>query len=88
MKKQTNLTNATFRKATKQLTLGLKFVGPAYPHEIDLYSDYTGNVITFRSIGPDDKMFDEDGWDGVQQVYAPVQHCPRVEYLIVSDFYD
>lgn len=87
MTNQINLSQATFDKQNKELRLDAKLVG-GYPREILVMSDYTQNVITFRVIGPEDRRFDMDQWDGELQIYAPVEHCPRVEYMIVSWHYD
>lgn len=40
-----------------------------FPREILVHSHHTGRELLFRPIGPGHRLFDEDYWDGEQQIY-------------------
>lgn len=41
----------------------------AFPDKVLVTSHHTGREIMFLPINPDHPLFDEDGWDGEQQIY-------------------
>jgi hypothetical protein len=53
------------------------------PSRLYVESPSTGRKILFKTIGPDHPKFDEDGWDGMQNIYEPVEHLPKVDLLYV-----
>lgn len=57
-----------------------------YPRKVMVRSHHTGQVKQFVPVQPGDKNFCEDGWDGVQQLYAPVDRAGQVEYLCIHEF--
>ena len=73
----------TYDKRGKKLILASEFFAGGFPREIELRSHYTGKVITFIPVQQGDELYDEDGWDGEQCIYRPIQFVPNVDYLIV-----
>lgn len=53
------------------------------PREFFVKSNHTGKVVRFTVIGPEDRLFDPDGWDGEQQIYRPVGQVPKVDHLVI-----
>lgn len=80
------LRDFTYLKSMKSLcaeasTLGLT-VG-RMPTRFQIKSETTGRVITLLPITPDHPKFDEDGWDGEQQVYAPTEYLEKLETVTI-----
>lgn len=40
-----------------------------FPTSVFLTSQWTKQTIEFVPVGEDDPLFDQDGWDGEQQIY-------------------
>jgi hypothetical protein len=38
-------------------------------------------------VTPADVLFDEDGWDGEQQVYRPLGNVPGVDHMVIYNQY-
>lgn len=64
------------------LSLASDHVG--MPQQLIIRSHRTGKEVRFVVVGPEDKLFDQDQWDGEQQVYRPVGHVPTVSYLVIQ----
>jgi hypothetical protein len=41
----------------------------------------------FVTVGPQDRLFDQDGWDGEQQIYRPIGNVPNVDYMVIYHTY-
>lgn len=74
-----------YRKERKYLALASEYFG--MPSEFYVKSHHTGKVVRFTCVQPGDKLFDEDGWDGEQQIYRPVGVVPNVEYMVIYNQY-
>lgn len=70
-----------YDKTRKQLKIASEYFG--MPAEFDVTSHHTGQTVKFIPIGPDHRLFDQDGWDGEQQIYEPVTPVPNVDVCIV-----
>jgi hypothetical protein len=57
-----------------------------FPVSINVRSHHTGRSVLFTRINEFDPLFDEDGWDGEQQVYRPVTNEARVKVLVIHRF--
>jgi len=57
------------------------------PSSFFVKSHKTGKEVHFVPVTPDDPLFDYDGWDGEQQIYRPVGHCPNVDYMVIYNQY-
>jgi hypothetical protein len=57
------------------------------PQEFFVRSHHTGKEVRFVAVGPEDVLFDEDGYDGEQCIYRPVGHVPNVDYLVIYNQY-
>lgn len=78
-----NTRNATFVKDKRQLRVSSKFFNGKFPRVINVESYHTGKVVAFLVIGQDDPLFDQDQWDGEQQIYRPLVKLDNVETLII-----
>ena len=43
-----------------------------FPHTVYVKSHYTNNQVTFKPIKETHNDFDQDQWDGEQQIYEPI----------------
>ena len=76
-----SLKDCEYDKRNRVLTLPSDFIGK--PRQFYVVSHKTGKEFRFVAIGEEDVLFDEDGWDGEQQIYRPVGHCPTVDYMVI-----
>ena len=53
------------------------------PQEFTVLSHHTGRSVVFRTVTSEDPLFDEDGWDGEQQIYRPTQVLPGVDHMVI-----
>ena len=42
------------------------------PAKFFVKSHHTGRIVLFQPVDENDAMFDQDQWDGEQQIYKPV----------------
>ena len=70
-----------FDKTRKVLKLASEYFG--MPTEFFVDSHHTGKQVRFVAVGPDDVLFDEDGYDGEQVIYRPVGNVPNVSYMVI-----
>lgn len=74
-----------YDKNRKVLKLASEFFG--MPDEFFVRSHHTGKTVRFTVVGPEDKLFDQDQWDGEQQVYRPVGTVPGVDHMVIYHAY-
>lgn len=70
-----------YDKGRKVLKLASEFVG--MPRALAIKSHHTDKIVCFKPVGEDDVLFDEDGWDGEQQIYRPIGNVPGVDHLVI-----
>lgn len=70
-----------YSKTRKVLKLTSCHIGK--PRQFYVVSHATGKEFRFVAVGPEDNLFDQDQWDGEQQIYRPVGHCPRIDYMVI-----
>jgi hypothetical protein len=70
-----------YDKSRKVLKLASEFFG--MPSTFFVKSHYTGKEVRFVAVGPEDKLFDPDQWDGEMQVYRPVGNVPNVDHMVI-----
>ena len=70
-----------YDKNRRVLKLASEFFG--MPSEFFVKSHHTGKEIRFTVVGPEDVLFDQDQWDGEQQVYRPVGTVPNVDHMVI-----
>lgn len=80
-----SLSLCEYDKKRKVLTLASEGMG--MPRSFYVVSHKTGKEFRFVAVGPEDVLFDQDGWDGEQQIYRPVGHCPTVDYMVIYNQY-
>lgn len=71
-----------YNKTGRQLVLNSSFIG-GMPKEFMVESHHTGKEVRFVVVGPEDRLFDQDQWDGEQQVYRPVGDVKNVDHLVI-----
>lgn len=70
-----------YDKQRKVLKLSSEYFG--MPREFFVKSHHTGKEVRFVAVGPEDKLFDQDGWDGEQQIYRPVGNVSNVDHMVI-----
>jgi S-adenosylmethionine:tRNA-ribosyltransferase-isomerase (queuine synthetase) len=70
-----------YDKNRKVLKLVSEYIG--MPLTFYVKSHHTGKEVRFVPVTPADTLFDEDGWDGEQQIYRPVGNVPGVDYMVI-----
>lgn len=73
-----------YNKVRKTMSLASEFFG--MPSEFFVESP-TGKKVKFARLSEDDVLFDQDQWDGEQQIYRPVGDVPNVKYLTIYNQY-
>jgi hypothetical protein len=74
-----------YDKTRKVIKLASECIG--MPRQFYVVSHKTGKEFRFVAVGPEDRLFDQDQWDGEQQIYRPVGHCPTVDYMVIYNQY-
>jgi hypothetical protein len=74
-----------YNKARRALTLASEYMG--MPREFFVKSHHTGKEVRFTVVTEHDVLFDQDQWDGEQQLYRPVGVVPNVEYMCIYNQY-
>jgi len=75
------LEHCEYDKNRKVLKLASEFFG--MPSTFFVKSHHTGKEVRFVVVGPEDKLFDPDQWDGEMQVYRPVGNVPNVDHMVI-----
>lgn len=70
-----------YHKPSKVLKLASEYMG--MPREFYVISHKTGKEFRFVAISSEDRLFDQDQWDGEQQIYRAVGHCPTVDHMVI-----
>lgn len=76
-----------YDKMNRQLVIASKLFGGKFPSQFMVQSHHTGKEVRFVVVQPTDVLFDQDQWDGEQQVYRPMGDVPRVECAVVYHQY-
>lgn len=76
-----DLSRCEYDKTRKVLKLASEFFG--MPSQFFVESHITGKTVRFTVVGPEDKLFDPDQWDGEQQIYRPVGNVPNVDHMVI-----
>lgn len=79
------LSKCEYDKKRKVLTLASEYFG--MPLTFFVRSHHTGKVVRFVPVNPADVLYDQDGWDGEQQIYRPVGHISGVDHLVIYNQY-
>ena len=81
-----DLSKCDYDKARKVLKLVSDYIG--MPRQFFVKSHHTGKEVRFVAVGPEDKLFNEDGWDGEMCVYRPAGgNVPGVDHLVIYHAY-
>lgn len=79
------LSRCEYNKSRRVLKLASEYFG--MPREFFVHSEKTGTDVRFVVVGPEDKLFNQDQWDGEQQVYRPEGNVPTVDYMVIYNQY-
>jgi hypothetical protein len=80
-----DLYRCIYRKEQKYLSLPSEYFG--MPSEFYVKSHHTGKCVRFVCVQPGHPLFDEDQYDGEQQVYVPVEHIKNVDHMVIYNQY-
>jgi hypothetical protein len=80
-----DLNKCEYDKQRKVLKLASEYFG--MPLTFYVKSHHTGKVVRFVPVNPADPLFDEDHWDGEQQLYRPVEGNTNVDYMVIYHAY-
>ena len=70
-----------YDKSRKVLKLASEYFG--MPLTFFVRSHHTGKEVRFVVVDKYDVLFDQDQWDGEQQIYRPLGHVPGVDHMII-----
>jgi len=70
-----------YDKTRRVLKLASEFFG--MPREFFVKSHHTGKEVRFTVVSEHDVLFDQDQWDGEQQIYRPVGTVPGVDHMVI-----
>lgn len=79
------LEQCEYDKSRRVLKLESDYVG--MPKTLFVRSHHTGREVRFVVVGPEDRLFDQDQWDGEQQVYRPLGNVPGVDHMVIYHAY-
>lgn len=57
------------------------------PRQLMIRSHKTGRDVRFCAVGPHDILYDQDQWDGEQQIYRPMGMVDAVDHLIITNLW-
>ncbi len=80
-----DLSLCEYDKQRKVLKLASEYFG--MPLTFYVKSHHTGKVVRFVPVNPADPLYDEDHWDGEQQIYRPVEGNTKVDYMVIYNQY-
>jgi hypothetical protein len=80
-----DLNKCHFKAHCGKLTLPSEYVG--MPSALRIRSHHTGRTVLFRPVGPGHALYDEDGYDGEQMVYEPMDPVNNVKVLVIYNQY-
>ncbi len=80
-----SLKDCEYDKTRKVLKLASEYFG--MPPTFIVKSHITGRMVKFVTVTEDDPLFDEDGWDGEQMIYRPVDSVPTIDYMVIYNQY-
>lgn len=63
-----------------------RFTG-GFPSQFMVHSSKTGRDMRFVAIGPEDRLYCQDQWDGEQAIYRPMTTLSTVDYAVVTHMY-
>lgn len=76
-----DLRRCEYDKKRKVLKLASEYIG--MPLSFFVKSHHTGKEVRFVPVSICDVLFDQDGWDGEQQIYRPLGNVPGVDHLVI-----
>ena len=80
-----DLSKCDYDKSRKVLKLASEYFG--MPLTFFVHSHHTGKEVRFVPVTPADVLFDQDGWDGEQQIYRPLGNVPGVDHMVIYNQY-
>ena len=62
-----------------------RFSDWGFPASVNIHSEKTGRTVQFYPVGPNDRLYSEDQWDGEQQIYRPNVALDTVDHLVIHN---
>jgi hypothetical protein len=82
-----DLRHCEYNKNLKILKVSSEIFSGSFPSQFFVRSHHTNKEVMFVPVGPQDRLFDQDGWDGEQQIYRPIGNVPNVDYMVIYHTY-
>ena len=70
-----------YDRQNRVLKLSSRHVG--MPITFFVRSHKTGKEVRFVPVTPADVLFDQDQWDGEQQIYRPLGDVSSIDYMVI-----
>ncbi len=74
-----------YDKHRRALKLASEYFG--MPLTFFVRSHHTGKEVRFVPVTSADVLFDQDQWDGEQQIYRPLGTVPGVDHMVIYNQY-
>lgn len=81
-----NLALCHYKAHCGKLELSTAHTNGRMPASIFIQSHHTGRTVLFSCVKEGDPLFDQDQYDGEQQVYRPSVPEERVKLLVIHNF--
>lgn len=79
------LSKCEYVKSRKVLKLSSEQFAGSFPSQFFVKSHHTGKEVRFVPVGPEDRLFDSDCWDGEMCIYRPVGNVSGVDHMIIHN---
>lgn len=79
--KMVSTSQCQYDKTRKVLKLASEAIG--MPLTFWVRSHHTGKIVRFVPVNPADSLYDQDQWDGEQQIYRPVGNISGVDHMVI-----
>jgi hypothetical protein len=80
-----NTKDCVYHPIAKRLTISTEKIAGSiiFPHTVYVKSHHTNKQVTFKPIRETHNDFDQDQWDGEQQIYEPIDARVNVKTLVI-----
>ena len=75
-----NLTYCKWQKSLNQIS---SVWNKGFPASVHVFSQTSGSFREYRPVDFSDPRFDQDQWDGEQQIYRTTEPTKQAEYLVL-----
>lgn len=75
------LAKCEYDRQRRVLKMPSEYIG--MPSTFFVRSHHTGKEVRFFVVDQYDVLFDQDQWDGEQQIYRPLGHVSGVDHMVI-----